>query len=206
MPRRDRVRHPSSTAARWTRRVLAAAGTAVVLGLGVVTVTMVLPDDDGKADAPARTATATPEPAPEQAERREPRLTARQRAQRRRAVDQVRRQGYTPVQLADYRPDNTLRVLIGKPVGTTPVGLRAFFFAGEEFIGPDALTPSLELRAGRSREREVTLVYTLFEEGDRECCPKGGDARVRFRWTGTALEPRDVIPPDAARLPAAFAR
>ena len=204
MPRRDQVRHPRSPAARWVRRVLGLAGTAVVLGLGVVIATMVLPGDDGEAVAPGPVATATAQP--EQAVRRKPRLTARQREQRRRAIDQVRRQGYTPRTLADYRVDHTLRVLIGKPVGTTPVGLRAFFFARDEYIGQDALSLSLQLRVGRRREREVTLVYTLYEDGDRECCPRGGDARVRFRWTGDALEPRDEIPPDLARAPAAFAQ
>jgi hypothetical protein len=204
MPRRDRLRHPSSPAARWLRRVLGAAGTIVVLGLGVVIATMVLPDGEGAVVAPAPA--ATPAPAAEQADRHKPRLTPRQREQRRRAVDQVRRQGYTPVKLSDYRPGDVLRVLIGRPVGTTPVGRRAFFFAGDEYVGQDALAPSLELRAGRRRKREVTLVYTLYREGDRECCPQGGETRVRFRWTVAALEPRDAIPPDLERLPAAFAQ
>lgn len=200
MPRRDQVRHPSSPVARWVRRVLALAGTAVVLGLGVVIATMVLPEGGGEAVAPAPVATATPGKG--QAERRKPRLTARQREQRRRAVNQVRRQGYAPVKLADYRVDHTLRVLIGRPAGTTAPGLRAFFFAGDEYVGQDALSGSLELRAGRLRDRQATLVYELYEAGDRECCPSGGEARVRFRWTGAALEPRDAIPPDLARLPA----
>jgi LppP/LprE lipoprotein len=204
MPRRDRLRHPSSPTARRVRRVLGVAGTAVVLGLGVVIATMVLPDDGPEVVAPVPA--ASPAPAAGQAERRKPRLTARQREQRRRAVDQVRRQGYAPVKLSDYRPGDVLRVLIGRPVGTTPAGRRAFFFAGDEYIGQDALAPSLELRAGRRRKREVTLVYSLYREGDRECCPKGGETRVRFRWTGTALEPRDAIPPDLERLPAAFAQ
>ncbi len=94
-------------------------------------------------------------------------------------------------------------MLIGKPVGTTPPGLRAFFFVDDEFIGHDATAPSGKLRPGRQLEREVTLVYTLYEPGDRACCPKGGDTRVHFRWTGEALEPREAIPPDAERLPPA---
>ena len=92
-------------------------------------------------------------------------------------------------------------MLIGKPVGTTPPGLRAFFFVDGEFIGHDASAPSGKLRPGRQLEREVTLVYTLYEPGDRACCPKGRDTRVHFRWTGEALEPREAIPPDAERLP-----
>ena len=108
--------------------------------------------------------------------------------------------------VARRAPARLLRVLVGRPVGTTPAGLRAFFFVGDGYIGQDALAPTLELRVGRRRDREVTLVYTLYREGDRECCPKGGETRVRFRWTGDVLEPRDEIPPDLERLPAAFAQ
>jgi len=200
MPRRDQVRHPRSPVARWARRVLGVAGTAVVLAVGVVTATMVLPDSD-EVVTPAPASTAAPRPRSTKAERRKPRLTARQRADRRRAVDQVRRHGYRPVKLADYRPDHVLRVLIGEPVGTTPAGRRAFFFVRGQYVGQDATTPSSKLRPGRQLEREITLVYTLYEPGDRACCPKGGDTRVHFRWTGDALEPREAIPPDAERLP-----
>ena len=97
-------------------------------------------------------------------------------------------------------------MLIGEPVGTTPKGLYAFFFVRGEYIGRDALSASLELRPGRQLSREITLVYTLYEEGDRECCPQGGETRVHFRWTGEALEPQEAIPPDYQRLPSQFAR
>ena len=206
MPRRDQVRHPRSPVARWARRLLGLAGTAAVLAVGVVSAMMVIPsdeDDEGVTQAPAAT------PAPKKAvkaKKQRNRLTARQRNERRRAVDQVRRAGYTPVKLADYRADHVLRVLIGRPVGTTPSGLRAFFFVRDEYIGQDATSASLKLRPGRQLEREITLVYTLYEEGDRECCPNGGDTRVHFRWTGEALEPREQIPPDFERMPAAFAQ
>ena len=205
MPRRDQVRHPRSPVARWARRILGVAGTAAVLAVGVVIATLVLPSDDDEVVSPAPAATPAPVKA-EQPKQEEPRLNARQRNERRRAVDQVRREGYTPVKLADYRADHVLRVLIGRPVGTTPTGLRAFFFVRGEYIGQDSTSASLELRPGRQLEREITLVYTLYEEGDRECCPKGGETRVHFRWTGDALEPREEIPPDFERMPAAFAQ
>ena len=206
MPRRDQVRHPRSPVARWARRLFGVAGTAAVLAVGVVIATMVLSGDDDEVVTPAPASTPSPKAESKQAARRKPRLTARQRNQRRRAVDQVRREGYTPVKLRDYRADHVLRVLIGKPVGTTPAGLRAFFFVRDEYIGQDAVSASLQLRPGRQLEREITLVYTLYEEGDRECCPKGGETRVHFRWTGDALEPREAIPPDFQRMPAAFAQ
>jgi hypothetical protein len=78
--------------------------------------------------------------------------------------------------------------------------MRAFFFVDGGYVGLDATSASGKLRAGRQLEREITLVYTLYEDGDRACCPKGGDTRVHFRWTGEALEPREEIPPDSERL------
>jgi LppP/LprE lipoprotein len=198
VPRRDRVRRRSPVA-KWTGRVLGLLGTAVVLAVGVVAATMVISGDDGDVVSAAPAATPTPEPA-QGAGKAKPRLTSRQREERRRAVDDVRRQGYAPVSLADYKFAHLLRVLIGKPVGTTPPGMRAFFFVDGEYIGQDAASPSGKLRAGRQLEREITLVYTLYDDGDRACCPKGGDTRVHFRWSGEALEPREDIPPDSERL------
>ena len=195
MPRRYRVLQRSPLV-RWTRRILALGGTAVVLALGGVVASMVLPGgDDGTAAAPA----ATP-PARSTSSAKAP-LTARQRAERRRAAAAVRRRGYALVSLAHYRADHVLRVLIGEPVSATVPGRRAFFFVRGRYIGHDAGTPSGKLRPGRKAEREITLVYSLYGRGDRACCPKGGDVRVRFRWTGEALEPRDAIPPAARRMP-----
>jgi len=204
MPRRDQVRHPRSPVARWARRLLGIAGTAVVLGVGVVSASMVLPGDDEEvvSEAPAA-ASSAPRKATKK-KQREPRLSARLREERRRAVDRVRREGYAPVSLDDYFAHHVLRVLIGRPVGTTPKGLRAFFFVRGDYIGQDSASPSLKLRPGRQLTREITLVYTLYEPGDRECCPKGGETRVHFRWTGDALEPREPIPPDYQRMPPSF--
>jgi hypothetical protein len=200
MPRRDRIRRRSPLA-RWTGRVLGLIGTAAVLAVGVVVATMVVSagDDEVVSTAPA----ATPTPAPERAgdgKDAAPRLTRAQREERRRAVDEVRRQGYAPVALGDYKVDHLLRVLIGKPVGTTPPGMRAFFFVDGEYIGQDATTPSAKIRAGRQLEREITIVYTLYRPGDDACCPKGKETRVHYRWSGGALTPREPIPPAGERL------
>jgi hypothetical protein len=203
VPRRDRVIR-RSPAATWTGRVLGVIGTAAVLATGVVAATMVLSaDDEEVAAAPA----ARPAPKPrtdadeKKPRRSAPEITPRQRQERTQAVDEVRRQGYEVVDLDDYKVDHVLRVLVGEPVGATPPGMRAFFFVDGEYIGLDATSASGKLRAGRQLEREITLVYTLYEEGDRACCPKGGDTRVHFRWTGEALEPREDIPPESERLP-----
>jgi hypothetical protein len=201
VPRRYQVRRRSPVA-KWTGRVLGLLGTAAVLAVGAVAATMVVSGGDGDVVSAAPAATPTPEPKKGSGNAK-PRLTSRQREERRRAVDDVRRQGYSPVSVADYKFHHLLRVLIGKPVGTTPPGMRAFFFVDGEYIGQDAASPSGKLRAGRQLEREITLVYTLYDDGDRACCPKGGDTRVHFRWTGDVLEPREAIPPDAERLPPA---
>jgi LppP/LprE lipoprotein len=203
VPRRDRVIR-RSPAAMWTGRVLGVIGTAAVLATGVVAATMVLSADDEEVAA-APSARAAPKPRADadkkKPKRTAPEITPRQRQERTQAVDEVRRQGYTPTDLDDYKVDNELRVLVGEPVGATPAGMRAFFFVEGEYIGLDATSPSGKLRAGRQLEREITLVYTLYEEGDEACCPSGGDTRVHFVWTGEALEPREEIPPDFERLP-----
>ena len=204
MPRRDRIRRRRSPLARWTGRVLGLVGTAAVLAVGVVAATMVVSatDDEVVSTAPAATPTPTPQAGGKGREAK-PRLTRAQREERRRAVDEVRRQGYAAASLADYKVDHLLRVLIGKPVGTTPPGMRAFFFVDGEYIGQDATTPSGKIRAGRQLEREITIVYKLYEPGDELCCPKGKETRVHYRWNGEALAPRETIPPAAERLPPA---
>jgi hypothetical protein len=202
VPRRDRIRRRSPVA-RWTGRILGLIGTAAVLAVGVVVATMVVSSGDEEVVSTAPAATPSPTPENAEADKRDakPKLTRAQREQRRRAVDEVRRQGYTPVSLSDYKTDHLLRVLIGKPVGSTPAGMRAFFFVDDAYIGQDATTASGKIRAGRQLEREITVVYTLYEPGDDACCPKGRETRVHYRWNGETLEPREPIPAAAERLP-----
>jgi hypothetical protein len=200
--RRHRIRRRRSPVARWTGRLLGLIGTAALLAVGVLAGSMILSagDDDVVSNAPAATPTPTPV-AGQEVKAGKPKLTRAQREQRRRAVDEVRRQGYTPASLDDYKEDHLLRVLIGKPVGSTPPGMRAFFFVDDEYIGQDATTASGRIRPGRQLEREITIVYTLYEPGDQLCCPDGDVERVHYRWNGEALEPREPIPPAGERLP-----
>jgi hypothetical protein len=200
VPRRDRIRRRSPVA-RWTGRLLGLLGTAAVLAVGVVAATMVVAAGDEEVVGTAPAATPTPAPASGQRGKDAKRLTDAQREERGRAVDEVRRQGYAPVGLSSYKVDHLLRVLIGKPVGSTPPGMRAFFFVDDEYIGQDATTASGRIRAGRQLEREITIVYRLYRPGNRACCPKGKETRVHYRWTGETLEPREPIPPAAERLP-----
>ena len=156
-----------------------------MLGVGVAAANMVLTDDETPARPPVSETAAK----------------VAKRSPQGRAVAVMRRRGYRPVALSDYHADHTLRVLIGAPQSGTPRGRKAFFFAGTRYLGNDASTASLRLRTGRQLDREVTLVYTIFEPGDTGCCPTGGEARVHFRWTGKKLQPREEIPAAARRLP-----
>jgi len=158
--------------------------TGAVLAAGVVAATMVLAldDDDSVAAAPAAAEDGAGAG----------KLTRQQREERRAAVVEVRKRGYAPQDMGDYKIDHLLRVIVGEPVGDTPPGMRAFFFVDGAFIGNDATAPSRELRPGRQLERNITLVYTVAS-GDEE--------RVHFVWDGKKLEPQEKIPPADERAP-----
>jgi hypothetical protein len=183
---------------RWPARVLALLATTALLGSGAWIVVMVMPapTEDGAAPA-APAATATPGRAA--GKKRKPQLTATQRRARAAALATLTEQGYRPVRLRDYVAGNKLRVLIGRDDAGAQ---RAFFFLRREFIGHDDVAASRRVRVARARDRSVTLAYGLYEPGDHPCCPKGGIARVTFRWSGEALEPGGAIPPAALRVPA----
>jgi hypothetical protein len=186
---------PSRTLAR----VVGVMATAALLGVAIAATALVLKavrghDENGAALRPAAAPTATPTTEPKPRPRP---LSARERAARRAAADIVRSQGFEPLRLADWRPRQTLRVLVGRQSGGT--ARRAFFFVGDRYVGNDTAEPSARVRVATQRSRRITLVYDRYEPGDRPCCPKGGVQRVRFEWDGTALRPLDAIPPAAAR-------
>jgi hypothetical protein len=180
-------------------RLAGLLATAALLGSGAVIATMVVPSAGEDAVVPAAPA-ATPAPDADEraAKPRRPRLSRGARRARRSAVALLAGQGYEPVELADYEAGNTLRVLIGRDDANAQ---RAFFFAKGEFLGYDSDTASGRLRVARAGERSVTLAYGLYEPGDRRCCPDGGTARVRFRWSAEGLVPQDELPPAAVRQP-----
>jgi hypothetical protein len=180
-------------------RLAGLLGTAALLGSGAVIASMVVPSSGEEAvvqSAPA----ATPEPGAKPAKKpRRPQLTAGQRRSRRSAVALLEEQGYEPLALSDYKPADTLRVLIGRDADNAQ---RAFFFAKGEFLGYDSDVASGRLRVARTGKRTVTLAYGLYEPDDRRCCPDGGSARVRFRWSAEGLAPQEELPPAAVRQPA----
>ena len=200
-------KRPRGRVAKTFARVIGLLATALLLAVGV-NVVLMLTRDDSAADPPETFAApaAKPRPAKKPKTSTRPlgkRLTPAQRASRDSAIKQVRSQGFEPVSVADYKPRQSLRVLIGKAKETTGVrGRRAFFFAREEYLGTDAAEPSLRVRVTRQRGGVITIAYKLFSAADKPCCPTAGTATVRFTMADGRLVPEDPIPPVASRLPA----
>jgi cytoskeletal protein RodZ len=180
-------------------RVVALLGVVGLLAVAVVIASMVMDaargeDEEQPAATPAERRTDNKSAAREERKPKKkprPKLTAAQREQRTAAATQVRNQGFEPMKLSTWRPEHTLRVLVGTPKDQPSGGQRAFFFVGDAYIGTDATTPSAGIRVSKQSERRITLVYNLVE----------GTKRVRFRWNGSQLEPIDPIPSAAARAP-----
>jgi len=198
-------KRPRGRVAKGFARVTGFLATALLLAVGVTVVLMLT--RDGGTDPPETFAApaATPQAAAKPKTSTRPpgrRLTPAQRASRDSAIKQLRSQGYEPVALADYKPRQSLRVLIGRPKASTGVrGRRAFFFVREEYLGTDSAEPSLRVRVLRQRGGVITIAYKLFSAADKPCCPTAGTAKVRFTMADGRLVPRDPIPPVASRLP-----
>ena len=167
--------------------------TAALLGTGVAMALTVIPDAKIPEVTAPESAPAATEPKAAHKKKHapaKPKFTKAQRQARAAAVSTLREQGYRPVALSDYEPDNVLRVLVGKGDG----GQRAFFFARKRFLGNDTTDDSASVRVARAGNRSVSLSYKLAE---------GGRSRVLFRWDGEKLEPQTAIPPAVQRAPKA---
>src|SRR3954449_1168244 len=196
-PKRSRGRIATGFA-----RVIGLLATAVLLAVGVTVVLMVTRDNGS--DPPETFAQPNPTPAAtkQASRRRRPKLTPAQRASRDAAVKQLRGQGFEPVALGDYKTGQSLRVILGRPKGSTGVrGRRAFFFMRRDYLGTDAASPSLRVRVLRQRDGVITLGYKLFSPGDSAKKPTGQLVKVRFTISDGRLIPEDPIPPVASRLP-----
>lgn len=178
---------------RWPVRVAAIIATAALLGCGVAIAVMVIPSPEEEAAVappPAAEQPATAEPV------KKPSLTAGQRAARRAAVAALAAEDFTPVRLADWRPDAELQVLVGRHAEG---GNRAFFFVDGEMVGSDDPLVSGKVRVAKARKRSVTLAYGLYAPGDEPCCPSGGQADVTFTVEDGALVPDAALPPLSQR-------
>jgi LppP/LprE lipoprotein len=172
--------------------VLGVLATAALLGTGVAIALMVIPEPE---EEPA--ATQRPPAAAAEAPAAKTGLTPGQRAARRAAVSTLTEQGFEPVRLADWQPEHTLRVLIGRDESGSE---RAFFFVKRRFVGNDDATASATVRVSAARENGVTLSYRLFEPTDEPCCPKGERVKVTFRWQDGTLTPTAAVPPAIERV------
>ena len=163
---------PAPRRRRWPSRVLGVLATIAFLGTGVAIAMMVMPEpepESGRPGAPAPQTAAQPAT-------KKPGLTKAQLAARRSAVQTLVDQGYEPVRLADWRPGNDLRVLIGE---TDTGAMRAFFFVKREFVGNDDASSSSRLRVTKVGDEAVTLAYGITT---------GGSEKVRFEWVDDRLE------------------
>jgi hypothetical protein len=112
----------------------------------------------------------------------------------------VREQGFTPTDTSEYRPNQTLRVLIGSRAGSGDgYDQQAFFFVNGHFIGTDSSQPSGAVRVVEQSDTEVALAYGLYGKSDPRCCP-GGQATVRFQLNNGQLTPLDPIPPASSAM------
>jgi hypothetical protein len=177
---------PAPRRRRWPSRILGVLATAALLGTGVAIALMVMPAPEEEAAAPT-TPPATANPAPVKAG-----LTEAQRAARRTAVAILNEQGFKPLRIADWHPEHTLRVLIGRDDTGAE---RAFFFVKRRFVGNDDAVASASVRVAAARENGVTLTYRLFGPTDEPCCPKGERVKVAFRWQDGTLSPAAEVPP-----------
>jgi hypothetical protein len=109
--------------------------------------------------------------------------------------------GYAPLGERDWRPDQSLKVLLGVSRSADPRAEQAFFFVGDTFIGTDTKDPSGQIEVAAQDGDSVTLSYGLYRRSDQIDVPTGGTAEVTYAWNGTSLVPRDPIPSVASAAP-----
>lgn len=194
---------PRRKASRWARRITGLIATAAFLGAGVAIAMMILPDNSEEVAASPglATPTATPKPEKKKAKKKPSKPkgpTKAQLAQRKDAIAIVRAEGYTTLKQSDYDFKATLRVLVGRPVGDSAGGHRAFFFNKKIYLGNDSTSPSTKLSVAKQGKVTVTLSYGVYAPGDPAGEPSDRK-RVRFKLEGGALTPLDTIPFDSAR-------
>jgi hypothetical protein len=112
------------------------------------------------------------------------------------AVAAVKAHGFTPEDTSQYRPNQTLRVLVATRTGSNDgYDQQAFFFVDGRYLGTDASAPSAGITVVAQSDTEVTLGYRLYRPGDPLCCARGGQADVRFQLNDGRLVALDPIPP-----------
>lgn len=111
------------------------------------------------------------------------------------AVSLVKAHGYSVGETSTYRPEQTLRVLVGTRAG---YGQQAFFFVDGRYAGTDTSEPSATVKVVGESDTEVTLAYPLYKSGDPLGKPSG-EKTVRFQLNNGHLVALDPIPSTSAR-------
>jgi LppP/LprE lipoprotein len=118
----------------------------------------------------------------------------------------VRARGYTPNDLSEYHPGQTLGVLVGTRTGSAGgYTQQVFFFVDGHFIGTDAKEPSAAVKVVSQNDTEAVVSYALYRPNDPLGSPSGGHALVRFQLDNGQLMALGRIPPvrsqsEASRL------
>jgi LppP/LprE lipoprotein len=115
------------------------------------------------------------------------------------AVALVKAHGYTSGETSTYRPEQTLRVLVGTRTGSSDgYGQQAFFFVDGRYIGTDTSEPSSSVKVVGQSDTEVTLAYPVYKAGDPLSKPSG-EKTVRFQLNNGHLVALGSIPSASAR-------
>jgi LppP/LprE lipoprotein len=115
------------------------------------------------------------------------------------AVALVKAHGYTAGETSTYRPEQTLRVLVGTRTGSSDgYGQQAFFFVDGRYIGTDTSEPSASVKVVGQSDTEVTLAYPVYKAGDPLSKPSG-EKTVRFQLNNGHLLALGTIPAAPAR-------
>ncbi len=176
-------------------RALAVAGLVGLFLILIVIVVMISGggDDEGEktASEPKATATATPKPTrtPKPKPTAVP-LTPDEKLDRQDDIDIVRSRGFDVVKKTDWKPKDTLQVLIGR---SSSGGELAFFFVDGQYLGNDSSDASSRLRVKSTDDVSVTLRYGIYEPGDTAAKPSD-DFDIDFRYEGGRVQPSSAIP------------
>jgi LppP/LprE lipoprotein len=115
------------------------------------------------------------------------------------AVALVKAHGYTAGETSTYRPEQTLRVLVGTRTGSSDgYGQQAFFFVDGHYIGTDTSEPSSSVKVVGQNDTEVTLAYPVYKAGDPLSKPSG-EKTVRFQLNNGHLLALEPIPAASTR-------
>jgi LppP/LprE lipoprotein len=151
----------------------------------------------GEAGQPASTTRTAPAPAFARTGTQPGEVAANAEAEV--AADVVTAHGYAPLDISDYHPSQTLRVLLGTRTGSADgYDKRAFFFLDNRFLGTDSAQPSASIAIVGQSDTEVVLAYALYRSHDPLCCPSGGQAVVHFQLDNGTLVPLQPLPPVAS--------